>query len=111
MLISTPPQPAFLGRPDNVQVPWGYGLRAYEPGDYVKKPMKDCNGEEVLSGGNIPGSNKSPGSSLSCLSTAIPSHGYGGIGLLEAARDKSHSILRTAVKYHVCAFQIKRCAI
>lgn len=46
--FNTPPQPAFPGQPGNVQVLWGYGLHGNEPGNYVKKPMTACTGEEIL---------------------------------------------------------------
>ncbi len=46
--FNTPPQPAFLNQPENVQVLWGYGLHGNENGDYIKKPMTDCTGEEIL---------------------------------------------------------------
>ena len=46
--INTPPQPAFKGQPENVQVLWGYGLHGNEIGDYLKKPMTQCTGEEIL---------------------------------------------------------------
>jgi oleate hydratase len=46
--INIPPQPAFPGQPNNVEVFWGYGLQGNEIGDYVKKPMTACNGEEIL---------------------------------------------------------------
>lgn len=46
--INTPPQPLFPKQPENVQVLWGYGLHGNEIGDYVKKPMTECTGEEIL---------------------------------------------------------------
>jgi oleate hydratase len=46
--INTPPQPAFPGQPKNVQVFWGYGLKGNKVGDYIKKPMTECTGEEIL---------------------------------------------------------------
>lgn len=41
-------QPHFLNQPDNVQALWGYSLFPYNKGDYVKKRMVDCTGEEIL---------------------------------------------------------------
>lgn len=41
-------QPHFLNQPDNVKVFWGYGLYPDNVGDYVKKRMIDCTGEEIL---------------------------------------------------------------
>lgn len=46
--INTPPQPLFPEQPENVQVLWGYGLHGNEMGDYIKKPMTECTGEEIL---------------------------------------------------------------
>lgn len=40
--INTPPQP------ENVQVLWGYGLKGNKVGDYIKKTMTECTGEEIL---------------------------------------------------------------
>lgn len=42
-------QPRFLGQPEDVTVFWGYGLYAGAVGDYVKKPMRECTGQEILS--------------------------------------------------------------
>jgi oleate hydratase len=41
-------QPHFIGQPEDVQVFWGYGLFIDQPGNYVKKKMSDCTGEELL---------------------------------------------------------------
>ena len=41
-------QPYFAGQPEDVTVFWGYGLYPEAEGDYVKKPMKDCTGREIL---------------------------------------------------------------
>ncbi len=41
-------QPYFAGQPADVTVFWGYGLHPEAEGDYVKKPMKDCTGREIL---------------------------------------------------------------
>lgn len=46
--FNAPIQPLFPDQPENVQVLWGYGLRANEVGAYVKKPMTECSGEEIL---------------------------------------------------------------
>jgi oleate hydratase len=46
--VNTPPQPVFPDQPENVQVLWGYGLHGKEIGDYVKKPMTECTGKEIL---------------------------------------------------------------
>jgi oleate hydratase len=41
-------QPHFRNQPDHVKVFWGYGLFPDQIGDYVKKRMSDCTGEEIL---------------------------------------------------------------
>ncbi len=41
-------QPHFNNQPANVQVFWGYSLFPDRVGDFVPKPMSDCNGEEIL---------------------------------------------------------------
>lgn len=40
--------PYFPNQPKDVQVGWGYGLYADKIGNYVKKPMCECNGDEIL---------------------------------------------------------------
>ena len=40
-------QPQFKKQPANELVVWIYGLFSNRPGDYVKKPMKDCTGIEI----------------------------------------------------------------
>lgn len=41
-------QPHFRGQPEHVNVFWGYGLYPDNVGDYVKKRMCDCTGEEIM---------------------------------------------------------------
>lgn len=41
-------QPVDPEQPDNVEVLWLYGLHSNEAGEYVKKPMTECTGEEIL---------------------------------------------------------------
>ena len=41
-------QPHFANQPADVQVLWGYGLLPDRIGDFVAKPMADCNGAEIL---------------------------------------------------------------
>ena len=41
-------QPHFRNQPMDETIFWGYGLYTDAIGDYVKKPMKDCTGEELL---------------------------------------------------------------
>lgn len=40
-------QPHFKAQPKNELVVWIYGLFSDVPGNYIKKPMKDCTGEEI----------------------------------------------------------------
>jgi oleate hydratase len=40
-------QPHFKTQPKDKLVVWVYGLFSDVPGDYVKKPMKECSGEEI----------------------------------------------------------------
>ncbi|MFT4818878.1 MAG: oleate hydratase [Marinobacter psychrophilus] len=48
MSLTVNRQPHFLDQPSDVIVPWVYGLFMDKPGDYVKKPMPECTGEEIL---------------------------------------------------------------
>ena len=41
-------QPFYVGQPEGVSVWWGYGLYQDKIGDYVKKPMRECSGSEIL---------------------------------------------------------------
>jgi len=41
-------QPHFRNQPDDVFVFWGDGLLPDQEGNYVKKKMTDCTGEEIL---------------------------------------------------------------
>ncbi|MET8630528.1 oleate hydratase [Kitasatospora sp. NPDC004669] len=41
-------QPVYQQQPDDVSVWWGYGLFPDKPGDFVKKPMRECTGAEIL---------------------------------------------------------------
>ncbi len=41
-------QPHFEGQPEGVQVFWGYALHPDRVGDFVAKPLSECNGAEVL---------------------------------------------------------------
>jgi oleate hydratase len=41
-------QPHFIGQPDDIKVFWGYGLFVDQIGNFVKKKMSDCSGEEIL---------------------------------------------------------------
>lgn len=40
-------QPQFRAQPDGHALVWVYGLFTDVPGDFVKKPMRECTGEEI----------------------------------------------------------------
>ncbi|MDE1156391.1 MAG: oleate hydratase [Acidobacteriaceae bacterium] len=40
-------QPHFKQQPDNQTVVWFYALFTDRPGDFIKKPMRECTGEEI----------------------------------------------------------------
>ncbi|MGH4139230.1 oleate hydratase [Clostridium sp.] len=42
-------QPHFINQPDDVLVMWAYGLFPDNVGDFIKKKMCDCTGEELVS--------------------------------------------------------------
>ena len=46
--IVLPHQPHFLGQPRNIDVFWGYGLLVDRPGNFIKKPMSECTGREIM---------------------------------------------------------------
>ena len=46
--IVTYHQPNTIGQPADTFVWWGYGIYPGKLGNFVKKPMVDCSGEEVL---------------------------------------------------------------
>lgn len=48
MSIVVAAQPHFKSQPKDTTIFWGYGLYTDKIGDYVKKPMRDCTGEELL---------------------------------------------------------------
>jgi len=48
MSIVVAAQPHFKNQPGGVTILWGYGLYTQALGDYVKKPMRECTGEEIL---------------------------------------------------------------
>ena len=48
MSIVVAAQPHFIAQQPGTTIFWGYGLFTDKPGDYVKKPMRDCTGEEIL---------------------------------------------------------------
>lgn len=48
MSIVVAAQPHFKNQSEDVTVFWGYGLYTDKIGDYVKKPMNTCTGEELL---------------------------------------------------------------
>ncbi len=48
MSIVVAAQPHFKAQTMDTTIFWGYGLYTDKVGDYVKKPMQDCTGEEML---------------------------------------------------------------
>ena len=48
MSIVVAAQPHFKNQPMDITIFWGYGLYTDNVGNYIKKPMKDCSGEEIL---------------------------------------------------------------
>ncbi len=48
MSIVIAAQPHFKAQDANTTIFWGYGLYTDRLGDYIKKPMKDCTGEEIF---------------------------------------------------------------
>jgi len=48
MSIVLPHQPHFIGQPEDVYVFWGYGLFVDRLGDFVRKPMGECSGREIM---------------------------------------------------------------
>jgi oleate hydratase len=40
--------PFFLDQAEDEQVMWGYGLYGENVGNYIKKPMCECTGEEIM---------------------------------------------------------------
>lgn len=48
MSIVVAAQPHFKNQPLDTTIFWGYGLFTDKEGDYVKKPMRECTGEELL---------------------------------------------------------------
>lgn len=48
MSVVLPHQPHFQHQPADVQVFWGYALFPDRIGNYVSKPMSECNGEDIL---------------------------------------------------------------
>jgi oleate hydratase len=48
MSIVVAHQPHFKGQTEDETIFWGYGLYTDQLGDYVRKPMRECTGEEIL---------------------------------------------------------------
>lgn len=46
--LCIPAQPVFRHQPEFVRVPWGFALFPEGRGDYVKKPMLQCSGAEIM---------------------------------------------------------------
>ena len=48
MSIVVAAQPHFKNQPMDTTIFWGYGLYTEKIGNYIKKPMRDCTGKEML---------------------------------------------------------------
>lgn len=48
MSIVVAAQPHFINQSEDTTIFWGYGLYTDKEGNYVRKPMRDCTGEELL---------------------------------------------------------------
>ena len=48
MSVTCSRQPHFINQPKNVLVLWAYGLFVDNEGDYIKKKMSECTGEELM---------------------------------------------------------------
>jgi oleate hydratase len=48
MSVVLPHQPHFIGQPNDVTVFWGYGLFPDKEGNFIKKKMAACTGEEIM---------------------------------------------------------------
>ncbi|WP_297520147.1 oleate hydratase [uncultured Clostridium sp.] len=46
--VVLPKQPYFMNQSEDVQVAWGYALHPDKKGNFVDKPMTECNGIEVM---------------------------------------------------------------
>lgn len=46
--ISIPQQPLFRDQPSDVHVLWGYAMYSANEGDFIKKPMVNCSGQEIM---------------------------------------------------------------
>ena len=48
MSIVVAAQPHFKKQPMDTTIFWGYGLYTDKIGNYIKKPMRECTGKEIL---------------------------------------------------------------
>lgn len=48
MSVVIPYQPHFINQPEDAHVFWGYGLFPDQEGNFVKKKMSNCTGQELL---------------------------------------------------------------
>ena len=48
MSLVVPHGPHFDGQSEEVYTAWGYGLFLDKPGEYVRKPMQEATGQEIL---------------------------------------------------------------
>ena len=40
--------PHFIGQPENISLAWGFGLYPENIGNFIRKPMRQCTGAEIL---------------------------------------------------------------
>jgi oleate hydratase len=62
-------QPHFCDQADKTYVFWGYGLRGDRSGNFVRKPMWQCSGNEILT--ELAGHLRLNGSMLEAFGEAI----------------------------------------
>ncbi|KAF7712111.1 Myosin-cross-reactive antigen family protein [Penicillium ucsense] len=46
--LNVPRQPHLAGQPENTQLIWGYALSPSREGNFIRKPMSSCTGQEAL---------------------------------------------------------------
>jgi oleate hydratase len=46
--LNLPRQPPLASQPESAPLIWGYALSPSEEGNFIRKPMSSCSGEEVL---------------------------------------------------------------
>lgn len=46
--LNIPCQPVFHGQPADVRIIWGWALHPENQGNYIRKPMFSCSGEDIM---------------------------------------------------------------